>query len=354
MADKKIGFQLVFDENLKKDTNLPTTERLAFDDIGDFIEEREKIKRLLEKRNQSALKIDYSNLANHVFFDSAEQKSQIAVERVLEKFPFNGNSEDKDSFFLTGSGFEEHVFDTWPRFVGYTQFDGVDQYISASDVANKLYIGSSSLYVSVWADPVITDQNIVLQVMSSSTGPLLKQGYELFFSGATDPHVKFSLYSGSEVASVSASYVESGFNNIAVIYDTNAMSMSLYINKDRIVSSSVTFGNIDFGATTLLVGSGSQHTANSSSFDLYSGSLDEIRIFHTSSDLFHVKNFSRPVDAEEHTRLRWSFNESITGFDNVESVRIDYISTFISIAISASMMLKEALTRRRVNFSASR
>lgn len=351
MADKKIAFQLVFDENLKKDTNLPTTERLAFDDIGDFVEEREKIKRLFEKRNQSALKVDYSDFENHVFFDSAVKKSEFAADRVLNKFPFNGNSEDKDAFFLTSSGFEEHVFDTWPRFVGHTFFDGVDQFASASDPQNKLWMGSSSLYVSVWTDPVITDQNIVLQVMSSSVGPLNKQGYELFFSGATDPHVKFSLYSGSEVTSVSASYTESGFNNVAAIYDTNQNMLSLYINKDRVVSSSVSFGNIEFGSTAFLVGSGSQHTAPSSSFDFYSGSLDEIRVFHTSSDLFHVKNFSRPVDAEEYSRLRWSFNEGVTGFDNVDSVIIDYSKgglhgTYLNYdssisRVSASVMLQD-------------
>ena len=126
MVDKKVGFQLTFDENLKKDTNIPTTERLAFDDLGDFVEEREKLRRLLEKRNESALKVDYSDFANHVFFDSAVQKLGIASSRILDKFPFNGDSEEKDAFFLTGSGYEEHVFNTWPRYVGTTHFDGVD------------------------------------------------------------------------------------------------------------------------------------------------------------------------------------------------------------------------------------
>ena len=41
MADRKVSLQLSFDENLKRDANLPTTERLSFDDLGDFIEERE-------------------------------------------------------------------------------------------------------------------------------------------------------------------------------------------------------------------------------------------------------------------------------------------------------------------------
>ena len=106
--------------------------------------------------------------------------------------------EEKDAFTLTGSDYEEHVFDEWPRFVGFTVFNGTDQFITASDVSNLLWLSTSSLYVSAWTIPVISDQNIVLQVLSSSTGPVLKQGYELYFSGATDPHVKFNLYSGSQ------------------------------------------------------------------------------------------------------------------------------------------------------------
>lgn len=103
MAERKTSFALTFAENLKKDGNLPTTKNIAFDDLGDFIQEREKIKRLLESKNNTSLKIDYSNFDRHVFFDSAFQKFDIAKSKVLSKYPYNGSSEQKESFFLSAS-----------------------------------------------------------------------------------------------------------------------------------------------------------------------------------------------------------------------------------------------------------
>lgn len=69
---------------------------------GDFIEERDKIKRLLEKKLNTELKIDYSNFSNHVFFDSAIEKFSAAKKKVFS-YPYNGSTEDKDIYFLSSS-----------------------------------------------------------------------------------------------------------------------------------------------------------------------------------------------------------------------------------------------------------
>lgn len=244
---KKNNFRLVFPENFKKNGNLPVTKQLSFDDLGDFIEEREKVKRTIEGNLKTELKVDYSDFANHVFFDSAESKLNIAKTRVLQNYPFNQNAEDVDAYFLTSSGYEKSFIEAWPKCIGYLDLNG-NQYISASDYDNNLYIGSSSLYVSTWIKPVITNQNIILQVMSASASPVKKYGYEFYVSGATDPHIKFTIYSGSEKVSVSSSYVAftTSFNNVAVIFDKPTSIISLYINETRKTSASLTFGPIEF------------------------------------------------------------------------------------------------------------
>lgn len=175
---------------------------------GDFIEEREKIKRILERKLGTDLKIDYSNFSNHVFYDSAYQKFSIAQKRILTTYPYNAKSEDKESFFLTGSGYENYVFNyQWPKFVGTVTFttgsvDTSNSYISASDYDNKLNLGSSSLYVSVWMNNLkfggsnaLTN---VLQVISASVGSSLKYGYELILSSSgagLNPFIRFNLFS---------------------------------------------------------------------------------------------------------------------------------------------------------------
>jgi hypothetical protein len=64
------GFNLLFPENLKRaDANLSPTKLMSFDDLGDFLEEREKIKRVVESSLDVSLKVDYTQLSDHVFFD---------------------------------------------------------------------------------------------------------------------------------------------------------------------------------------------------------------------------------------------------------------------------------------------
>ncbi len=311
----------------KKDSGLSTiTQNVSFDDLADFSEERLKIQRKVEESLNTTLKVDFSNFSNHTFFGSAESKFAIAKDRMLDTYPFNGSSEEKDLFLLSGSGYEKHIHDTWPRHVGYLDLNS-SQYISASDNDSKLFIGSSSFYVSAWVRPKISQQNIVLQHVSASLSPSVKHGYELIFSGATDLHVKFNVYSGSTVLSVSASYSASltaSFNNVAAIYDKTGGLLSLYINKDKKVSSSISLGPIEFLPSKFIVGSGSRFDSNLSNYNLYSGSLDEIRVLHTASSIFHEKNYSRPIYSEDYVKLNYRFNEGVVGNVSIDTGVVDY------------------------------
>lgn len=325
MADnkRKSSFSINFPENFKKDANLPSTQNISFDDLGDFIEEREKIKRLIERKINTELKIDYSNFENHVFFDSAYQKFNIAKDKILLKYPYNKSLEEKEAFFLSSSGYENYVFkNQWPKYVGYVEFNGTNQYISAQDTDNKLFIGSSSFYISSWIKPKITTENTILQIVSSSLDLSKSFGYHLYLSESSDPHIKFDFFSGSASVTLSSSYssyLDSNFHNVAVLFDKAQNIVSLYVDKLKKVSSSVSFGSIEFNSARVLVGS--------SSFPgdaLYSGSIDEVRVLHTASELFHFKNYSRNIDSENYVKLKYSFNEGITGFSSYDSIVVDY------------------------------
>lgn len=354
--DRKIKFSLTFPENQKKDANLFAIERFAFDDLGDFIEEREKISRTLERALETDLRVDYSDFSTHVFFDSAVAKLTIASDRVLTRYPFNGTLIEKENFRLTGSGYDDYIFDIWPRSVGYVQLSGTNQqFISSSDTDNKLLLSSASLYVSAWIEPEIQDENIILQVGSGTVGAsAVRQGYDFYLSGASDPYIKFKLFSGSSVASVSASYAEftGSFNNVAVIYDNAADLLSIYVNKDKKASGTVDFGPITFKPSKFLVGSGSKFTttAASGAYSFYTGSIDEVRVCHTASELFHQKNFDRPIDSESYVRLNYRFNEGITETGSVDQVVVDYSKSALhgllfnyesSARVSASVMAQD-------------
>lgn len=165
---------------------------------------------------------------------------------------------------------------------------------------------------------------MILQVLSSSTSTGQNFGYQLYLSGATDPHIKFKLFSGSSAVTLSAAYSSftSSFHNVAIVFDNNADIVSLYVDVTKKVSASVPLGPIEFNPVTVFVGSGS--ATGSGSFSLYSGSLDEVRVLHTASELFHFKNYNRTVDSEDYVKLKYSFNEGICGTGSIDSVVIDY------------------------------
>jgi hypothetical protein len=349
MAKRKTSFSLQFPENTKRDANLPSTSNIAFDDLGDFIEEREKVKRVLARKLNTDLKVDYSNFANHVFYDSAEQKFNIAKDRILRKYPYNSTAEEKESFFLTGSGYENYVFNTqWPKYVGTLKFitgstSSNNQYITASDYDSILNLGSASLYTSLCLKDVRVGGEFpltsIFQVVSASVTDGKKFGYEFYLSATyntasanwINPVLHFKMYSGSQAVKLTSSYTPftASANTIAAMYDRPTSIVYLYINETVVRSGSVTFGPMEFGNGPLLVAiaSASQYVSPStvsSSFNFYSGTIDEIRIFHTSSHLFHVKNFNRSVDSENYLKLKYSFNEGISGLNSVDSRVVDY------------------------------
>jgi len=333
MADNS-GFKFVFPENLKRaDASLTTTDKLSFSDIEEFVEDRQKIRRALEKSSETELRVDYSEFSSHVFFDSAISKFAIAQDRVLNKFPFNGTTEEKESFHLTGSGYEEYVFNSWPRYVGYADFNGDDQYVSASDPDSNLYIGSSSIMVSCWVDPggITSDQNSVVEFMSGTASNYF--GYSLGFVDSSGYKLVGEIYSGSAGdVSLSADYTDyvGSFNHVALIYDRTQNSASILINGVIADESTLNIGPIEFKTDKFLIASSSI-----ASSVLYSGSVDEVRVCHTGSVAWLQKNYNRPISAlpyntgtfeesESHLRLYYKFNEGVTTQDSYDKIIVDY------------------------------
>lgn len=327
MADKKVGFQISFAENLKKDANLSSTPNLAFDDLGDFVEERERIRRLLETANEATLKVDYSDFANHVFFDSAVSKFKIAQDRILTKFPYNGNVEEKDAYFLTSSDYENHVFEQWPRYVGYVQFSAsATTYFSASDYDKKLVFTTSSLMLSadIRVEPASGVQRRNIVAIQSGTAQSNTEGtFRMFLSGGgSGPiFVVSQISSGSTLVERSESfdtYAYSGsWHNVATIYDRNANLLSLYIDGNRVSSGSAVLGPIEQN-TVFVFGCGGTGYAS------LSGAIDNVRMYFTASELLLQKHINKPIDSEDYLVLNYRFNEGVVGTGSVDQNVVDY------------------------------
>jgi hypothetical protein len=336
---RKTGFQIGTSANQTADSNLHSTANTSFDDLGDFSQEREKVKRILEANQITTLKVDYSSFSNHVFFDSAIKKSSIAQNRVLNQYPYNGNSEEFDLYFTSGSGYENYVTDNWPSYNGYLNFNGTTEYISTFDSDSKLFLGSSSLYVSTWINPVVNGENSILQVVSGNVASTFRNGYDFTISGTTSPILKFTLYSASFAITASTPYTgfTGSWHNVAAIYDQPRGLVSLFIDSNQYASSSVNYGPIEFQNANVYVGSGSTYTTFPNVFGvykLYSGSMDEVRIMHTASSAFHEKFYNEPIYAEDYVKLRYTFNEGVIGLDYYDKNVIDYSKSNLNAIIT--------------------
>lgn len=206
-------------------------------------------------------------------------------------------------------GYENYVYnERWPKFVGYANFN-TGTFLTASDTDNNLFLGSSSLYVSFWANPREQSGTVTaLSVASSSGGNTY--GYQVIRLSNTS--FRFALYSASTTYTLDVPMITGTFSNYAFIYDKPAATISGYRNGTKVsMSSSVALGPIEYNAASVNIG-------NINSF------IDEVRVMHTASELFHQKNYNKSVDSESYVKLKYSFNEGIVGTGSIDSVVIDY------------------------------
>ena len=72
---------------LLRDTNFASTSSFRYDTPGAGIKSTQQIP------------VDWSRFENHVFFDSAQSKINVAFDVIVNSFPFDGDRKKVESFF---------------------------------------------------------------------------------------------------------------------------------------------------------------------------------------------------------------------------------------------------------------
>ena len=75
-------------------------------------------------KSTQQLSIDYSGFENHTFFNSAESKVNVAFDKIINQFPFDGAQNEVEDFFDSLTGFEKYIFDKFPKRLGFLHFSG--------------------------------------------------------------------------------------------------------------------------------------------------------------------------------------------------------------------------------------
>ena len=361
------------------DTNSESTASFYYDVPGSGL------------KSTQQLNVDWSKFQNHVFFNSAEVSTNVAFDRVVNHFPFDGAKRDLEKFFESLTGFEKWVYDRFPKNVGYLNFSGsaatgsVGTFISVSGLngagvptlstdklgTNVLDPGlrSFSLESHIYIPAQTNGNQVVFQKLSDGTNGF---SFHLEQTSSTTQCVgTLAVVSGSECVFTSFPLTKGRFNHVCVSFDRSPRKNKAQIFVDaRLVAestSSYALGNLGSAAAALTIGSGSAVRFNGITVtpgQTFSGSIDEFRFYHEARSEEALRaSATKSVFASPALKLYYKFNEpsgtllgSTAAADN--GIIIDssgnelhaYVSNF-SFANRSTGSLTQPITNEKVELS---
>lgn len=312
--------------------------------------------------------VNYSDFSNFTFFDSAVSKTNIAFDRIINNFPYDGTEEDISEFIPTLTGFEKHIFDSLPKSVSYLNFSGTQvgedpsngyneklgTHLSVKNIkgyetfntvdtdgTNVLSIANNDLTVEMYVNiPQITNDCQTIFNLSSDS----YNGISLSLSGSSNINtcvMSLDISSGSTGqyhTYVNAEVQKGSFNHYCFTFNRTNQEALMYVNGEINNNINYNYDNINSlkfnNSDNLIIGSGSSlstinHNTNTVNFvpkQTFSGSIDEFRLFRVLRSADEIKeNFRKNINRskDRDLLLYFRFNEP-TGSYNGSNYALDY------------------------------
>jgi len=311
-------------------------------------------------KNTQQLNLDWSLFENHTFFQSAEVKTNVAFDQIINGYPFDGTKKEVEAFFDKIGGFEKWVFDQLPKFSGQLHFSGTQlgetpsngfnaelgTWISVIDSAGALYpdISKNKSGESVLNPPVdkslTIEMQLYLPVSSSGRQVILQklssdktEGFTLHLEPSTSTEVKgvFSIVSGAVQNHVSTTLEKGKFNHVCVSLNRETGLDFLQFFRNEILDAESEKKDISaFSSTSnLLIGSGSSFYITGalvSPEQTLSGTIDELRIFHSYRTISQQQAYAnKGMYATDPLKLYYRFNEPSSSLSSVASDDVNRI-----------------------------
>lgn len=321
------------------DSNIDSTSSFRYDPPGTGLKSTQQIG------------TDFSVFENHTFFNSAVVNVNVAFDRVIQEYPFDGTRRELEDFFDSLTGFEKYVFDSFPKNNGYLLFSGSSgaggTYIRVADAVgagvpmlSKTKTGASiidpgiksfSIEAHVLPTTGTNENQVILQKVTGS-----EHGFTLALSRSQSPNscsIVFMVSSGSQQVSASADILKGTFSHVCATMNRKGgvNRAQLFIN-ESLASTSTGYsemGDLGLNGAALLVGSGAiQKVANTgithfTPQQTFSGALDDLRFFHDVRSLESQKSYGKKtIYASPELRLHFKFNEP-TGSIGSDNIVID-------------------------------
>jgi len=281
------------------------------------------------------LNIDWSDFSNHTFFNSAQVKTNIAFEKIINEFPFDGTKKEIELFMDGITGFEKWVYDRLPKNKGYLFFSGsanssdTGTVVQVKDSEGSLYPtvsratsgktildpGTDSMTVEMHlyvASQSLGDRNqYVLSKISGSNGFGIVS--EIIGSTSASSNVSMLVCQNGLQDKVTIPVEFNTWHHLSWVWDRTPGIETIFGYKDGMLTTSssmpIEFDSFTTNGATVYVGSGSAvgtFTPNNT----FSGSIDELRIWHSVRSTSEQKdNRTKPVYSNGKLKLYFKFNE---------------------------------------------
>ena len=349
LADTR-PFQVTFGDLVQ--TNIKSTSSFKYEPLDSPI------------KNTQQLNIDWTKFENHTFFSSAEVKTNVAFDQIINGYPFDGSKVEFERFFDKINGFEKWVFDQFPKFGGQLHFSGTQvgedpangyaptlgTHVITKDVAGWLFpdISKNTSGESLLNPPVNSSFSIEAQIFlpnqSNSTQVVVQklstdklQGFTFHLEPSSTSYVTgtFSIISGSVNNSVSAVLSKGKFNHVCMVFnrDFDENLMQFYVDEILTDQSKKNKSIAEFNdRSDLIIGSGSSFTiegVTTTPVQTFSGSIDEFRIFHSNRTQLQQQLYAtKGIFASDSLKLYYRFNEPPAPYsndptDSVNSIVLD-------------------------------
>jgi len=279
-------------------------------------------------RSTQQVPLDWSDFTKHVFFGSAEVSVNVAFDKIINGFPFDGSQSEVYKFLDDLTGFEKYVYDSFPKSLNYLHFSS--SHLEINDIAGVSIpalsrkkdgenvldpeMSSFSVQFKLLVPSQSNGNQVVFQRISGSSG------YSLVLSSSsnsTTGTIQFLLTSGSSNLQVSAGYTKGAWVDICAQMNRRPTVNRAFLHLDgRLISSSSNayeFQNFETKGSLLTIGSGSRHSCENFDFtpiENLSASIDDFKFFignRNQSDIFKVTKYGTGI--RDDLRLYYRFNE---------------------------------------------
>lgn len=287
-------------------------------------------------KSTQQLNVDWSEFVNHTFFNSAQVKTNVAFQKIINEFPFDGTKQEYELFVDSLTGFEKYVLDSTPKNTGYLFFSGTNgettggTFVTTRDSAGVDFptltrTPDASSILNPGSNPFTIEFQLFLPPVSNSNQYVFDKhstvtaGEDHGLSAYVECSGSVSgcmfganVFSGSYVISASCYLEKDTFNHLAITWNRESGQnyLSIYKNLSLAATSShINIGTLNFDDASLYIGSGSS-TNYFASTDTLSGAMDEFRFWHSLRTPLELKSCQlKNIFSENNLKLYYKFNE---------------------------------------------